>query len=393
MARFQKKASSAQTVENTATVTAPSINLTQRLIDLETELLSAGINEDKIDIPDQSLPEDIRGAFNQLAAKLGFTEYNPDGCTCVFVKNDNGGYLATPAVYAYEDGICIRWGQQRFVIPNETVFPSDLYALNLGDDTLILDPSGYALVCPVRLQYEYRSEDGRKLVSARLSMANTPEKLTEFLLRGEERVEWGDVEDGSDIEFAHIKWVPKRDKEGEFYGSILGVVGEKPVLFYAPGNKEDWVNFSIDENGWFTEELTVSKEGKKLSVNGHEFELTGGNYMKLSELSPEAEYKVVGYKKTQGKFGDGVEIYVIVDGSEKTINGNTYIKRVLSGSTTQLSIDAPAILSIDRIEEMKNKNKRVICRLRLPESSQSSFVAGIKARIAENSKAPQPAAI
>ncbi len=393
MARFQKKGSSTQAVETTATAIAPNINLTQRLMDLETELLSAGISEDKIDIPDQSLPEDIREAFNQLCSKLGFTEYNPDGCTCVFVNNDNGGYLATPAVYAYEDGICVRWGQQRFVIPNETVFPSDLYALNLGDDTLILDPSGYALVCPVRLQYEHRSEDGRKLVSARLSMANTPEKLTGFLLRGEERIKWGDVEDGSDIEFAHIKWVPKRDKEGEFYGSILGAIGEKPVLFYAPGNKEDWAKFSIDENGWFAEELTVSKEGKKLSVNGHEFELTGGNYMKLSELSPEVEYKIVGYKKTQGKFGDGVEIYAIVDGSEKTINGNTYIKRVLLGSTTQLSIDAPAILSIDRIEEMKNKNKRVICRLRLPESSQSSFVAGIKARIAENSKAPQPAAI
>ena len=182
MARFQKKGSSTQAVETTATAAVPSINLTQKLMDLETELLSAGISEDKIDIPDQSLPEDIREAFNQLAVKLGFTEYNPDGCTCVFVNNDNGGYLATPAIYAYEDGICVRWGQQRFVIPNETVFPSDLYALNLGDDTLILDPSGYALVCPVSLQYEHRSEDGRKLVSARLSMANTPEKLTEFFV-------------------------------------------------------------------------------------------------------------------------------------------------------------------------------------------------------------------
>ena len=393
MARFQKKGSSAQAVETTATAIAPSINLTQRLKDLENELIQAGINEDKIEIPDGSLPADIREAFSQLCSKLGFTEYSPDGCTCVFINNESGGNLAIPSVYAYEDTICIRWGQQRFILPVDMTFPNDLYALNLGDDTLILDPSGYALVCPVRLKYEHRSEDGRKLISARLSMANSPEKLNEFLLRGEERVKLGDVEDGANIEFAHIKWVEKRNKEGEFYGSILGAVDDKPVLFYAPGKKEDWARFPVDSDGWFTEELTVSKKGRVITINGIEFQL-GKAYMKLAELEEESSYKVISWEKTNSaEYGEGVQLCVIVNGEEKFINGNTRLKRILLPSNATLSETDPAILHIGKITVLKNKNKKVETYLDLPKSNESSFVAGIKARIAENSKAPQPAAI
>ncbi|MEM9263910.1 MAG: hypothetical protein AAGA46_00120 [Cyanobacteria bacterium P01_F01_bin.13] len=362
-------------------------NLGELIDRYELELQS--VLTDKMELSDATdIPEDIRDGLAAVAKLIGHEKYDPSGCSLVFVVTEQGNkYLARPSIYAYEDSVCIRWGKSTFPLDSDLNFGTDLFVLVPGESPLLLvDPSGYNLTCPVKLDGMYRTESFRPQLASKLATCRTPEQLNTYLLRGEPRVSWSDVKEDQAIEFYQIQWSPSRKDPSRQVGSILGTLDGSPTLFWAPGEIEEWKDIPLGSQ--IGDAVTATKSGpKEVTVAGKTFELKGGLFASLKEL-PIDSYKVVGYSSENvtydGRSWVDWKLQVIIDGTEKTVSGNAYLKNYLSKMSPEITPDKPATLHIDSVSQTRDGKSKVQCRLEVAsKGGDSDLLARLKQRQAE----------
>ena len=390
--------------------TAIKPNLSELIDRYELELQS--VLTEKMELSDANdIPAEIRDGLSDVAELIGYDGYDPNGCSLVFVVTERGNkYLSRPSVYAYEDSICIRWGKQTFALPADQALNTDVFTLvPVESPLLLIDPAGYNLACPVKLDGVYRTESFRPQLATKLATCRAAEQLSMYLLRGEPRVSWSDVDDEATIEFYQIQWSPGRKDPSRQVGSILGTLNGSPTLFWAPGEIHEWQGIPLTDK--IGDAVIAIKSDKELTVGNTTFQLKGGSYARLKDLTVGKSYQVVGYSsetKTSRTGSPWVDwkLQVIIDGVEKLVSGNDFLKKYLSKKLPDISADKPATLHIDAIKDLSKSTKngaqvsddkanddksnngraKVICRLELFDSgNEDGLLAKLKARQAAQS--------
>jgi hypothetical protein len=371
---------------------ASKLNLTAAFDDLNVMLQSV-ITETQA-IPDSYLTPDpqlfggadAREALKEVAALIGFNDYDPEKISTLYmlVKDDGGKNLYGPSLKAYGSGVAVIWGQKVIPLDNSESFGSDKFSIMVGEygASLLVDPSGYCMPITVGLDAEYAKADSYKTFKTKLMTLRTAGAIAPYLKRGEPMLKWGDVKDGETVSFYEVTAVNDKDDPSKVkYYKALAEYNGAPFSMYCPGDAAQWTGVVIGD-----EPIVLTKvSGSSItSADGKVYEIKG-SFTKLSELEVGSEYKVTGFTAKDGKYGREVLLDVISPkGEALKVNGNTLIvQRLGNAPSSEITPDNPAKLFIDSIGVTKSGKARVICRLVTSGDEESPMIKQLRQRQAE----------
>jgi len=389
MALKRKAPATTATVDATVTPVTEKIDLGKAIMALELKL--TGAITDSVAIPDTSLEPSVASALTECSKLIGFTEYSPESFSSFyFSHNERGSRLSTPSVWAYEDGLCVKWGREtRHIISGEESIRSAKFQFITGQNpSLLVDAGGYNLPLSCRFIGKTTESD----FEIKMASCQTAEDLSQYLVRGEDKMDWADVPDGP-VEIHEIEW-KKSAKTGKMYGLMLSVVGETTCMLFAPGDESTWANIQSADGV-----IEVTKTGKELTLpGGATVPINTSKFTKLADLAL-GSYSVVSFEKDENskpEYGDQVAITIMVGDAEMVVRGNNYLKLLLLGPNAPvLSQENKAQLHIDAVTERDSK-KYVNCRLTTTADAQDDFLLRMQklaAENAENKKQAEPVAI
>ena len=146
MALKRKAPAATATVDAAVAPVTAKVDLGKAITALELRLIG-GVT-DSVAIPDTSLEGPFAEALAECTKLIGFTEYKrEDFSSFYFSYSEKGSRLSAPSVWAYEDGLCVKWGREtRHIIPaGESIRSAKFQFITGQNPSLLVDAGGYNL--------------------------------------------------------------------------------------------------------------------------------------------------------------------------------------------------------------------------------------------------------
>jgi hypothetical protein len=368
--------------------------------------LEAGVNDKSTAFLDKLIgmaEPQTAAALAEMAALIGFSDYNPDTHSTFFVSVDEKtGSKNTygPKLVAFQTGLAIVWSKVIIPIAADTSIDSkDLFLFEAGEKSASFTVNTRGACMPIsvmladRKGYENQAQEMKRTIA-------TAGDLMPYLQRGEEIVKWEDVAEGSYMELYKTTAVYD-NAEPPALRYCIGLVelNGEIVRVYCPGEASDWVNFVPSDAGF-----QLTKTGPKLiqDSTGREHVLkAGGSWVKFAKLQVGITYKCIEFGMGEGNKDYPAKPYVKLEAPDGTVvscNANSYISKRWNQGTPEMreSITAanPGTLTIvsmmgtGKFDKNGDEIKNVEMSLQWPQGKESMLE-----RLARESAEAQIAAL
>ena len=333
---------------------------------------------------------ELQAAIKALLKKFNVAEV-PDATVIKYKAAKQEIYTAIALSRA--DGVVICLGDYDFVIPADTDITDKPYGFNGSKDNgwqIVLDRGGINLQARCFIDQAYVKDT---MFEARMMQISTAGQLSEYLARGEKLLKWSEAPENCSFTIHDITAVMDReDTEKVAYAVLLAEDEEgEAIRLYAPGEYSDYAGIEFP--------VAATKTGYQFVIEGRELKISsGGSYVKLVELEPSVEYKVVSFDGAAGKFGWQATLQ-LEDG--RKVNGNKAINSFLQGKPDDaITAEQPATLFVDKVETVESKKDGktkhfVNARLQLAQDAENPALAALMAKVAARnaSKKKAPAMV